>query len=65
MNPRSQYITRKEIAAANEVSDETIRRRERHYGLHRCRDQACQKPVRYHRAAAAICLRAHSLNEPQ
>ena len=61
---RSQFITRKEIAAANEVSDDTIARRERSLGLNSCRDRACQKPVRYHRSRAAECLRAAAMNEP-
>ena len=62
---RSRYITRKEIAAANEISDDTVRRRERQYGLDSCRDQACHRPVRYHGEEARRRLRENHLNEPE
>lgn len=62
---RSRYITRKEIAAANEVSDDTIARREGELGLDECRDRACQRPVRYHRTPACECLRKHAMIEPE
>lgn len=60
----SRYITRKEIAAANEVSCDTIARLEKKLGLDKCQDQACARPVRYHAEKARKCLRDHNFNEP-
>ncbi|HXS68308.1 MAG TPA: hypothetical protein VN761_05660 [Candidatus Polarisedimenticolia bacterium] len=60
----SRYITRKEIAAANEVSIDTIARLESRIGLDQCRDQACARPVRYHANPARECLRKNKMNEP-
>jgi hypothetical protein len=60
----SRYFTRKEIAAANEVSCDTIARLEGKLGLDKCRDQACARPIRYHVECARRCLQEHSLNEP-
>lgn len=40
--------TRKEIAAANDVSHDTVRRRERELRLNTCKDASCRKPIRYH-----------------
>lgn len=62
---RSNYITRKEIAAANEVSDDTIARNEKRYGLDTCRDRACRKPVRYRAVEARARLREQGLREPE
>lgn len=58
-------ITRKEIAAANGTSHETIRRRERDLGLHRCRDRTCNRPVRYDRETAARALRRRGFEVPE
>lgn len=58
-------ITRKEIAAANDVSPETIRRNERALTLHRCRDRTCNRPVRYNRDDAARRLRARGFEVPE
>jgi hypothetical protein len=63
MNP-SQYFTRKEIASANGLSVESIRRRERELGLDRCLDAACRKPIRYHRAGATAALTAAGMKVP-
>jgi len=60
----SRYLTRKEIAAANEVSIDTVARLEARIGLDQCRDQACARPVRYHAAEARECLRKNKLKEP-
>lgn len=60
----SRYTTRKEIAAANEVSEKTIRRREGSLGLRECRDTACTKPVRYDREKAAAALRKNGYKAP-
>lgn len=60
----SRYITRKEIAAANEVSVDTIARMESRIGLDECKDKACARPVRYHATEARECLRKNKMNEP-
>jgi hypothetical protein len=60
----SQFVTRKEIARANELSAQTIRRKERSIGLDRIRDRACDRPVRYDGAAAAELLRSKGLRAP-
>jgi len=61
----NRTITRKEIAAANDISDTTVRRKERALGLHRCRDRVCRRPIRYHAAEAAARLRAARWNVPE
>lgn len=58
-------ITRKEIAAANDVNEITVRRREREIGLHTCRDRACRRPVRYRASEAEARLRQHQWNVPE
>lgn len=51
-------ITRKEIASANDVSETTVRRKERALGLHRCRCRGgSQRPIRYRADEAAARLR--------
>jgi hypothetical protein len=60
----SQYTTRKEIAAVNELSEKTIRRRERLLGLHECRDRACERPVRYDRTKAGQALTSRGYKAP-
>ncbi len=42
-------ITRKEIAAAADVSEDTVTRREKSWGLDKCISQARQKPVSFFR----------------
>lgn len=58
-------ITRKEIAAANDLSDDTISRREKLLGLDECRDNTCARPIRYKRAEATRRLRAQGYNVPE
>lgn len=58
-------ITRKEIAAKNDVSSETIRRNERRLKLNTCRDRTCNRPVRYFRDQAAERLRARGFEVPE
>lgn len=60
----SNFLTRKEIAAANEVSPETIRRCEHALGLDRCRDRSCERPIRYDRTRATRQLRRRGLRIP-
>lgn len=62
---RSRYITRKEIAAANELSPEAVRLQERRLRLNECRDKSCARPVRYHRERAAENLRRHDWQVPE
>jgi hypothetical protein len=64
MSQQSRFITRKEIASANELSDDTIRRRERQIGLDKCRDSTCIKPVRFDRATASTALRKKGYRAP-
>jgi len=58
---RSKFVTRKEIASVNEVSERTIRRRERELGLDKCRDRACERPIRYDRSCANDELRKRKM----
>ncbi len=60
----SAYITRKEIAAANNLSSETIRRKEKEIGLSGCRDKTCEKPIRFYAAAAKLALRSKGYRIP-
>jgi len=60
-----RHITRKEIAAANDLSDRTIRRREADIGLDRCRDTRCERPIRYDRQKAARALRENGYEVPE
>jgi hypothetical protein len=62
---RCRTMTRKEIAAANDLSDDTIARRERRLGLDKCRDRTCNRPFRYHRDQAAQRLRANGYQVPE
>ena len=57
-------FTRKEIAAANEISDRTMRRREKSLGLSDCRDASCQRPVRYHASKASERLKRNGWQSP-
>lgn len=41
------YVTRKEIASRRRISDDTVARRERKWGLQAARDKCCQRPIRY------------------
>ncbi|MGA2685907.1 MAG: hypothetical protein ABSF51_12735 [Verrucomicrobiota bacterium] len=47
-----KFVTLKEIAAALEISPDTLRRRLADFGLDQCRDATSKKPIRFHRAAA-------------
>lgn len=42
-------ITRKDIARAAGVSEKTVARRERKWGLHQCRSEAIHRPHLYFR----------------
>lgn len=57
-------FTRKEIAAANEISSKTVKRREREIGLTECKDAACRKPVRYHAKKAHDFLERSGWKSP-
>jgi hypothetical protein len=61
----SRTITRKEIAAANDLSERSIRRREKQIGLDHCRDHTCNRPIRYKREEAARRLRARGFEVPE
>ncbi len=41
------FITRKEAAARRRISDDTIGRHEREWGLDAARDKYCRRPIRY------------------
>ena len=56
-------ITRREIAAANDLSDESIARAEHRLGLDLCRDR--KRPYRFHRAQAAERLLAAGYQVPE
>ena len=62
---KNRWWTRKEIAGANDLSDDTIARREEELGLDECRDRACQRPYRYDRAKAEKRLREHGYDVPE
>lgn len=57
-------ITRKEIANANNISEPTMRRREKSLGLSECRDRACDRPIRYYADKAAEKLKRNGWNSP-
>lgn len=57
-------FTRKEIASANSVSSNTVKRRERDLGLSGCRDKACRKPIRYNADKASEYLSRSGWNTP-
>ncbi len=61
---KSAYITRKEIGNANELSHETIRRREHSLGLDQCKDKGCSSPVRYIRTTAESILKLKGMIAP-
>lgn len=44
-----ETITRKDIANAAGVSEKTVARRERNWGIHSCRSQASHRPQLYFR----------------
>jgi len=56
-------ITRKEIAQAAEISVDTVARREREWGLHRCRSRANGRPILYFRKKANHALLSRRLIE--
>jgi hypothetical protein len=56
--------TRKEIANANSVSSNTVKRRERELGLSDCKDAACRKPIRYHSKQAQENLERKGWRSP-
>jgi len=41
-NQKPRFVGVKEIAEKLQVSDQTIYRRERRLGLHKCRDKVCR-----------------------
>jgi len=57
-------FTRKEIASANSVSSNTVKRRERELGLSGCRDRACRKPIRYNADKASEWLKRAGWQSP-
>jgi hypothetical protein len=56
MITKSKFITRKEIASANELSDDKVALSEKIIGLDKCRDRACARPIRYRAKEAAEAL---------
>lgn len=45
-------ITRKEIASAAGVSEDTVRRRQKEWGLNKCKSEAIKQPIAFFRDKA-------------
>lgn len=55
---KPRFVTTKEIAAALEISDDTIRRNPRRFfNREKCRDRACHRPQRFHTEKVELELR--------
>ena len=54
---RPRFVTAKAIADKLDLNAVTVRRKERRWGLHRCRDRACDRPRRYFTEQAETRLR--------
>ena len=52
-----KFVSLKEIADALQISPKTVFRRLRDFGLDKCRDRNCKKPIRFFKAAAKHALR--------
>lgn len=59
----STTITRKEIATAADVSEDTVARRERAWGLDKCRAKGRKRPVSFFRDLANAALIAEGVIE--
>lgn len=53
----NKFVSVKEIADALQISPKTVFRRLHDFGLDKCRDRNCKKPIRFFKAAAERALR--------
>ena len=58
-------ITRKEIAGLISVSVNMVRRKEKKWGLDKCKLEISDRPIEYHRARAMVILERLSLINTQ